>query len=271
VKKNIRFLLFFLVIGLLLSWPIHSLLTNLERPAEEKQLAALDDIAHQMLDAARKGDLESARQRVRMLAEQFPHLQLPETLRIESLNAVTQSILAARNGLNNTALDEQQLLEHATRVRVVIDALTHDHQPMWRGYYTSVSAQLQDLLESAVRRDYAHFREQYEENSRLYHVIRPAMTIHLPEQQLKKIDSAYDAISKEMRNSKIEWNQIRSALRELQTSMQEAFIGEDKSTIAYLISSESPFGLIFSIVAAVLMTLAYVAWKKYQGQFRTVS
>ncbi|MEJ8544839.1 sporulation protein YpjB [Brevibacillus borstelensis] len=271
MKKNIRFLLFFLVIGLLLSWPIHTLLTNVERPAEKEQLAALDDIAHHLLDAARKGDLESAQRQIRMLADQFPHLKLPETLRIESLNAVTQSILAARNNLNNSEVSEQQLLWHATRVRVVVDALTHEHQPMWRGYYTSVAAQLQDLLEAAVKRDYVHFREQFEENSRLYHVIRPAMTIHLPESQLKKIDTAYDAISKDLRNSKIEWNQIRSSLRELQTSMQEAFIGEDKSTIAYLIGSESPFGMIFSIVAAVVMALAYVAWKKYQGQFRTVS
>ncbi|QQE72733.1 sporulation protein [Brevibacillus composti] len=271
MKKNIRFLLFFLVIGLLLSWPIHTLVTKLGRPAEVQQLAELDEIAHRFLLAAKKGDVEDAQQQILLLAEKFPKQKLPQTLRIESLNAVTQSILAARNNLNSKSISEQQLLWDATRVRVVVDALTHDHQPMWRGYYSSFSSQLHDLLLAAVERDYAHFREQFEENSRLYLAIRPAMTIHVAEGQLKRMDAAYDAISKEIRNSKIEWNQVRSYLRELQASTQTAFIGEDRSTLASLIMSDSPAGMMLSVLTAVVMALGYVAWKKYKGQFRTVS
>ncbi|USG63486.1 sporulation protein YpjB [Brevibacillus ruminantium] len=271
MKKNIRFLLFFLVFGLMLSWPIHALVTKLARPAEEQQLAELDEIAHRLWMAAQKGDLEQSQQQIQILAERFPHQKLPNTIRIESLNAVTQSILAARNNLNSKAINDQQLLWHATRVRVVVDALTHDHQPMWRGYYQSFSNQLQDLLKSAVERDYPHFREQFEENSRLYLVIRPAMTIHLPESELRKLDTAYDAISKEIRNSKIEWNHVRSQLRELYANTQSVFIGEDRSAIAYLIMQDSPVGMMISIMTAVIVTLGYVAWKKYKGQFRPIT
>lgn len=59
MKKNIRFLLFFLAIGLFLSWPIHSLYSKLNQPIEAQQLVALDQIANDFLNYAKKGILKA--------------------------------------------------------------------------------------------------------------------------------------------------------------------------------------------------------------------
>ncbi|TRY28166.1 sporulation protein [Brevibacillus sp. LEMMJ03] len=268
MKKNIRFLLFFLIIGLMLAWPIHTLINRLDRPAEEKQLAALDHIAQELLTHTKKGELEEAQEKIRLLAERFPQQRLPVSLRIDSLNAVTQSILAAKNSFAMSSTSDQ-LLWHATRVRIAIDALTHDHQPMWRSYYVSYATQMQNLMESAVERNFDQFRQQFDENTRLYLAIKPAMSIHLREEQIKQIDAAYDLISKELRRSRIEWQMVRNALRDLNGTMQSAFIGKDQSAIALLIHPASPFPVFVAIVGAVLLTLAYVAWKKYRGQMHS--
>lgn len=270
MKKNIRYLLFFLVIGLFLSWPIHNLYSKLDQPVEEKQLAALDQIAHELLTHVKKGDIENAQKRIIQLAEQFPNQHLPMPIRIESLNAVTQSILAAKQSFASANASEQQLLWHATQVRVAIDALTHLHQPMWRSYYSSFATQVQNLQQSAVERNYAQFREQFDENYRLYLAIKPAMSIQLPEEQMASISQAYDVISKEMRKAQIDWQQVREALRDLNGSMQLAFVGEEKSTFARLIMRpDSPLTMIISVGIALLIGLSYAAWRKYEGEFRS--
>jgi len=92
------------------------------------------------------------------------------------------------------------------------------------------------------------------------------MSIHLREEQIRQIDAAYDLISKELRRDRIEWQMVRNALRDLNVTMQAAFIGKDQSTIAQLMRPASPFPMFVAIVAAVVLTLAYVAWKKYRGQ-----
>ncbi|KQL49320.1 sporulation protein [Brevibacillus choshinensis] len=270
MKKNIRYLLFFLGVGLFLSWPIHNLYSKLDQPIEEKQLAALDQVAHELLTNVKKGDIENAQKRIVQLAEQFPNQHLPIPIRIESLNAVTQSILAAKQSFASTNVSEQQLLWHATQVRVAIDALTHVHQPMWRSYYPSIATQVQNLQQSAVERNFTQFREQFDENYRLYLAIKPAMSIQLPEGQMSSISASYNVISKEMRNSQMDWQLVREALRDLNGSMQAAFVGEEKSTFALLMMRpDSPMVMIVSVGIALLIALSYVAWKKYDGQIRS--
>ncbi|KZE55492.1 sporulation protein [Brevibacillus parabrevis] len=270
MKKNIRFLLFFLAIGLFLSWPIHSLYSKLNQPIEAQQLVALDQIANDFLNYVKKGDIEGAQERIVQLAEKFPNQHLTSPLKIESLNAVTQSILAAKKSFSSANVSEQQLLWHATQVRVAIDALTHEHQPMWRSYYPSLVTQVQNLQQSAVERNFTQFREQFDENYRLFLAIKPGMSIQLPEEQLASISSAYDVISKEMRNAQMDWQLVREALRELNGSIQTAFVGEEKSTFARLMMRpDSPMRMLLSIAIALVAALAYVAWKKYDGEMRS--
>jgi len=270
LKKNIRFLLFFLIIGLFLSWPIHNLYSKLDQPIEEKQLAALDQIAHELLSYAKKGDFEGAQQRIKELADRFPNQQLPVPIRIESLNAVTQSILAAKKSFASTNVSEQQLLWHATQVRVAIDALTHMNQPMWRSYYPSLANQVQNLQQSAVERNFFQFREQFDENYRLFLAIKPAMSIQLPEEQMSSLANAYDVIYKEMRNTKMDWQVVREALRDLNGSMQLAFVGAEESTFARLMMRpDSPLVMLLSVAIALLIALSYAAWKKYDGEIRS--
>lgn len=270
MKKNIRFLLFFLAIGLFLSWPIHSLYSKLNQPAKEQQLVVLDQIATEFFTYAKKGDLEGAQQRIIQLAEKFPNQQLTYPIRIESLNAVTQSILAAKKSFASANASEQQLLWHATQVRVAIDALTHEHQPMWRSYYPSFVTQVQNLQQSAVERNFHQFREQFDENYRLFLAIKPGMSIQLPEDQLDSISAAYDMISKEMRNTHMDWQLVREALRDLNGSIQSAFVGDEENTFARLMMRpDSPLAILLSISVALVAALAYVAWKKYNGAIRS--
>ena len=270
MKKNIRYLSLFLVIGLLLSWPIHTLYTKLERPDEEKKLLEMDRLADDLLDHVRKGDLARAQERIEQLAERFPRQSLPLPIRIESLNAVTQSILAVRQSIQSPHMNEEQLLWDATRVRVAIDALIHHHQPLWKNYYTAFFMQMQNLQKSAVERDFKTFHEQFEDNHRLFLVIKPAMSIQLSESTLKEISSAYERISKEMRSSEKDWQLVRESLRELNSLMQTAFVGEDTGAfVRLMMRPDSPVLITCSIVIALLLSLTYVAYRKYQAEFST--
>ena len=270
MKKNIRYLLFFLTIGLLLSWPIHTLYTKLDRPEEEKRLYEMDRIASDLLEYVRKGDMVGAQESIEKLSMRFPNQSLPVPIRIETLNAVTQSILAAKQSILSPNESTEQLLWHATRVRVAIDALTHQHQPMWRNYYTAFLTQVQNLQQSAVERDFETFHEQFEEHYRLFLAIKPAMSIHLAETKMTAISTAYEQINKEMRKGEKDWQLVREALRDLHGLMEGVFVGEEKSAFARLMMRpDSPMLIMSSIIIAVLLSLAYVAYRKYQAEFRS--
>lgn len=266
MKRNGIILYSLLLIGLLMAWPIGYFVSQLEKPAAQDQLTQLDKMAGDLLQFTKKGDMEAAHLTIKKLAESFPKQTLPVSIRIESLHAVTQSILAAKKEFASTKTDEGRLLWYATQVRVAIDSLSNSKQPMWRTYYSSIANQMQNLLHTAVERDIAQFRVQFEENYRLYLAIKPAMSVQLKEEQMNQINAAYELLSKELRNDPLEWQTIREALRELNSGMQAAFIGEDKSAMAGPPGSGSPLTLIFSIAAAVSMALAYVGWKKYSGE-----
>jgi sporulation protein YpjB len=266
LRKNGKILFGLLLIGMLLAWPIGFLLSKMEKPAGQEQLVELDKLAEELLTQTKKGDMESAQRQIKKLAEKFPKQTLPLEIRIESLHAVTQSILNAQKAFDSAKGEESKLLWHATQVRVAIDALRHAERPMWRDYYSSYATQMQNLLQSAVERDAVQFRAQFDENHRLFLAIKPAMSIQLSEQQMNQIEAAYELVSKEIRKESIEWQTVREALRELSGIMQTAFIGEDKSALALLMRPGSPLTLIASVSAAVILTLAYVAWKKYAAE-----
>lgn len=266
MKKNMKILLFLLIVGLLLAVPISNFFQFFDVPPNQEQLGKLDKLADEMLVATKKGDMDTARIRLNRIAEMFPNQTLPVTIRIESLNAITQSILAAKQTFSTAKEAEEVYIWHATRVRVAIDALSHEHQPMWKNYYSSYSDQMQHLLQTSVERNVDAFRAQLEENYHLFLAIRPAMSIHLKEQQMNLITSSYEHLMKEMKSESPEWQLVRDTLRELHATMQEAFSGNEKSAWGTLMEPGSPFMLIMTIALAVTLTLTYVAWKKYAGE-----
>lgn len=263
MRKNIKILLLLVITGLVLSWPMYSFLSSMEKSEEQPQFSQVDKLAEELLTLTKKGEMEQARAKIQSLAELFPSQTLPVSIKIESLNAVTQSILAARNVFTSGKADDAKLLWHATQVRVAIDALTHQNQAMWRNYYAPFVSQMQNLLQASVERDAGELRDQFAENYRLFLAIKPAMSVQLPEAEMEKISGAYESLVKEIRNETVDWQLVRETLRELNGTISSAFLGEDKHALSDWIDSRSLIMLSTSIGTLVSMTLAYVAWRKY--------
>ncbi|MBO8162976.1 MAG: sporulation protein [Brevibacillus sp.] len=239
---------------------------QLETEPEHQHMQQLDKLAEDFYQSTKQGDVERSRQQIDKIAELFPNITLPVTIRIESLNAVTQSILAAKQMFASPRVNEERLLWHATQVRIAIDALHHLHQPLWKQYQSSYMNQLHHLMEAAVQQDLNQFRAQFDENYYLYLVIRPGMGIHVKDQQMNTIDSAYDSVIRALRHTAPDWQVIRDGLRQLSAAMQAAFGGEERTAMGGPYVPASPYMLIFSVTAAVVLTLTYVGWKKYRAE-----
>lgn len=266
MNKNVALLFILLLIGFLLAWPITVLVEQLRKEPELKQLGELEQLAEDFLQATREGDYDRSQRQIAKIAELFPNLTLPVTIRIESLNAITQSILAARQMFASSHVNEEKLLWHATQVRIAIDALHHKHQPIWKSYYPSMSKQLQHLYKAAAERDLTVLREQLAEQYQLYLAIRPAMSIQTKLPHIYAMDAAYEQLSKEMRSETPDWQVVHDTLQRLSTVVQEVFLGEERSALGGLWVAGSPFALITSVAVVVLLPLVYVGWKKYTAR-----
>lgn len=268
LQKSTRILLLLVVSGLLLSWPISYFFIKWEELPGQEELRELDQLAEELLTSTKKGDYDFAREHMQLLAQRFPNQVLPAAIRLESLNALTETILAAKQQFLTPQVQEEKLLWHAIQVRLAMDALTHPNQPMWREYQTSFFQQLQQMMEAAVERKGEELRHLLDDNYQLFLAIRPAMGVQISEKLMTRISSAYGSILKELRSQSLDWLIIRDALRELNGAMQEVFLGEDKSASGDLMAPGSPFSLIVSITAFVTLALTYVGWKKYVAEHR---
>ncbi|WP_232696369.1 sporulation protein YpjB [Brevibacillus daliensis] len=255
-----------LFVAILVVLPISYYVIEQNRPPEEKELAQLDKLASSVLRATEKGDLETAKQDVSQLAMLFPNKTLPISIKIESLNAVTQTILSAKKAYSNPTVTQNQLIWHATQVRLVVDALHQPKNPLWQTYYESYSQQMQHLLLSAVERNKEAVLTQFEENYQLYLALRPAMTIQVKENTMQIITNQYEGITRQIRDSKWDWQVLRASIRELHNAMQDAFIGEEQTAIGSSQNGEdSIYFIMVWLGALILLSLAYVAWIKYSA------
>lgn len=268
MRKSTRILLLLVVVGLLLSWPISYFFIKWEELPGQEQLVELDKLAEELLTSTKKGNYDFAREKIQLLAQRFPNQTLPMPIRIESLDALTETILVAKQLFMSPQASEEKLLWHATQVRIAIDALNHKNQPMWRDYQTPFFNQMQHMMKAAVEREADELRSQLDENYQLFLAIRPAMSVQISEKQMSRIGAAYGYILKELRSQSLDWIIVRDALRELNGVMQEVFLGEDKSANSNMLVTGSPFTLIVTMTALVTLVLTYVGWKKYLAENR---
>lgn len=265
LKKNMKILMLLLFTVLVLSWPIAFFLGMLDQSVEEDNFAQVDRLASELLALTKKGEHDLARAKLQRLAEIFPHQTLPVSIRIESLNAVTQSILAALHVFASSQSDDNKLLWHATQVRVAIDALAHTNHPIWRNYHSSYISQVQNLLQASVERDVPTLRDQFAENYRFYLALKPAMSVQLSEMQMEVINQSYELLVKEIRKDALDWQIVRELLRELNGAISLAFLGEDKHALGNWLGRGQLVIMIASVSTMVTMTLCYVAWRKYSA------
>ncbi|AMA73550.1 MULTISPECIES: sporulation protein YpjB [Aneurinibacillus] len=226
----------------------------------------MDQLSQDIYQLTKEEKYSEAKQSLTELGVLFAETKPPKGLSLEAVNALSDTILKAKRAFAAVEPESDRLLWHALQVRLSIDSLTHERQPLWKNYYNSYKEHINKMILLAAGRKESDFSRTFMQNLQLYQTLKPAFTVSATAQQIEMLYSIYSFLLQETRKAQYNWDAIANALNELNRVVDAIFVGEDTSAFALGMPPESPF-LIIALFASVIFTaLGYVGWKKYKAE-----
>ncbi len=251
-----------ILIVLIVSYMIFSQAFAIEQPSQE-----LDQLSKQVYDLTKTKQYEKAKEKMDELAKVFTAQVSDKNPDIESLDIMTRTIVQGKRAFAMVELDDDRLNWHALQIRLMTDALTHQHQPLWKNYYKTYMEQVNLMISSVSRREADGFREALEKNYQLYATLRPAVAVSHSISTVEMMDSLYQFLHNKKKNPHSSWEELNGGLTQLKESVEQLFSANSRDAYSP-VNGSSPLGIIIAVAAMVLSTLTYVGWKKYKGERR---
>lgn len=227
--------------------------------ANNETWAYLDNIVDQALLLTKQEKYEEAKQLLTHFSDQFIKTHpKDENITMNDLRVITISTDEAIKAVTAVSLQPTERIRKVTQLRLAIDALHSDHQPLWRDMEKSVIKSFEHLKEAALSGDKEKLKLQFNQFSSIFDTIYPSLVIDLDPEEISRLDShlrfleTYDRISEQ--NKKEHLAMMETELLKLfgRVTDDEA----DPSLIWVMITTGS----------VIFATLVYVGWRKYKGE-----
>ncbi|WP_174733997.1 sporulation protein YpjB [Mesobacillus harenae] len=237
------------------------LLAPLSPYAEKKSpVEKLDNLSNEALQMVKLHRYSDARKLLDYFSEQFlaaAGQDRPFTM--DELRIITVSHNHAVEAAVSASMDHDERMNRITQFRLVIDAVSSTHQPLWAELEGPIMNVFMDVKEAAGMGDNIRFEENLDSFLALYNVIHPSMKIDLTPEQVQRIDARINFL-----------DHYRSQVLAKPSSQKEldAIEGDLKKIFDQMTEDEadpSLWWVIISTGSLIILTLSYVGWRKYKG------
>lgn len=155
--------------------------------------------------------------------------------------------------VNDTSIGRVEKLHNAMSLVIALDALENNEQPIWE----KTKESLHDTVESVLAEGIAS-ESKREEIISQWEILQPTLSIMLEEEDYYELVSAYNRLYDVRNETNMEPFQV--VFR--QAELMDIVIPAEQGT--YL----SFYWIILIVGGVIILTLTYVAWRKYKGQKR---
>lgn len=221
----------------------------------------LDEHSEQLYQQTVEGDVISALQTLTKMEQLLREPGMFDHMAVEPVEAVTDTVILVKGELHRAQLQQEQLIHTASKLRLVMDAVTHPKKAMWLQYEHVLHQEMSDMLQSETK-------EQWDQRSRSWvtHVDRilPAVTIQRPVETVEMMRSLM-ALVKQSYSANINMDQAKSALRDAEEMWMRALFGNNGEAPTWASAGELgiPWRFVMWIGCIVSVSLAYVGYVKY--------
>ncbi|HJV46387.1 MAG TPA: sporulation protein YpjB [Bacillota bacterium] len=226
--------------------------------------ATLDQLSEQLLELTEQGKFAEAKQRLDELSSLYPQVGA-QKLSIEALAIVSETLVNAKRSFAAVRPDKNAMLWSANQVRLLMDALTHPNQPMWKSYHSIYRNQIDKMIAAVDKGDSKSFNNELKDNLNLYNLLRPCFAIHQTPQTIEMMDSLYNFLVKRTQLEQLNGTEVHSSLEQLRQVSDGVFLGKEQNTLSLTLSSNSPITMITIMSSILLSVLTYVGWRMYCG------
>lgn len=223
----------------------------------------LDKMTDQALMLTKQQKYVEAKQKLETFSNQFIKTYPKENhITMNDLRVISISTIEAINALTAVSLEHQERVRKVTRLRLALDALHSDHQPLWKGMEQEVLASFEQMKNAALDNDNETFKLQFNSFSMNIDTIYPSLVIALDPDIISRLDShirflaTYDRVTKQNKEEH---------LKIMEKDMYKLF-GKTIEDV----TDPSLIWVMITTGSIILAALLYVSLKKYTAEKITI-
>ncbi|MBD3110407.1 sporulation protein YpjB [Bacillus sp. AGMB 02131] len=155
--------------------------------------------------------------------------------------------------------EHNEKVNSATKLRLVVDAVHTDSQPLWTNMEEQMMGAFQDAIRAAGEHDEAMFESELDRLLEQYDLIYASLQVDFHPETVQMLDSKFyyiDQYRPQVYLNGVEQQELAVLKYEMQSLFDE--MEEDEA-------DPSLWWVIISTGSVIITTLSYVGWKKYRG------
>ncbi|WP_078380203.1 sporulation protein YpjB [Sutcliffiella halmapala] len=250
--KRIIVLLLFLLLIIPTSFDAHS-----HTEVQPLKLNILTDDALQLVKNERYVEAHNL---LDIFSDEFTKVMMEErTMTMDQIRIITIVHDQSMAAMADLTLPHEEKVRAITRLRLVVDAMTSEHQPLWTEMEGSIMATFNQLKDSVEIRDSSSYQQLYQRLLLNYNLIHPSLRMDVKPEYIQKVDAHIDYLY-EYRNELLSSSQSAEELQVIEADLKALFteLKEDET-------DPSLIWVMISTGSIIFLTLFYVGWRKYQA------
>ncbi|KMK76419.1 sporulation protein YpjB [Alkalihalobacillus pseudalcaliphilus] len=221
----------------------------------------LNKTTDQVLLYVKAENFEQAKIELAFFSNQFLQLNFQdESLSMNDLRTVANTLEKTEEALAALQLDFSERVLYATSLRLTVDALSSEYEPLWLYTEPTVKGSLDYMLTSLQQEEIQQFQYGVGDFIRQYEMLRPALYIDLEQEQLMRVDSQIRYLETLM-NEEAD-NDVVTAHVELISNEWDLLYERVKEEN----SDPSFIWVVLTIGGMIFFSLIYVGFRKFQAE-----
>ncbi len=178
---------------------------------------------------------------------------------MNELRIITVAHSEAIEATANTEIQHEEIMNRVTKFRLVVDAISSSHQPLWTEMEEPIMTVFQNAKEAVHNGNSVDFHANFNSFLSLYEMIYPSLKIDLSREQIQRLDAKVNYIDKyrpQVFAKEVNQQELDALGNQLQTIFDD--MTEDEA-------DPSLWWVIISTGSTIILTLSYVGWRKFIG------
>jgi sporulation protein YpjB len=225
---------------------------------EQAEWSEINDLTSEVWELGKIEHYDEAADVLKYATENISQAREVIALRPDQQRIVEYTLSDALMSLQNPEWSKDKKLNKLTEVRLLVDALQTDFEPLWKKTGLMMLEPFITMEKGISNHDADSFHQAANLLLQRYETVRPALSVDLETKEIERLDEHVSFVDKN--RSAIMSNEDQQKQLEVAAADFEALFFAKKDN-----SEPSLFWLIFSIGGIISSTLFYVGWRKYKG------
>ncbi|MDR7072525.1 sporulation protein YpjB [Fictibacillus barbaricus] len=224
----------------------------------QKEWSEINELTAEIWELGKIEHFDEAADVLKFAAKDITNTGEVITLRPDQQRMVDYTLSDALMSLKNPEWTKENKLNKLTEVRLLVDALQTDYEPLWKKTGLMILEPFISMEKGINKNDSSSFHQAVNLLLQRYETVRPALSVDLSTKELARLDEHVSFV--DLNRSAILTDENHQKQLEVAAADFEALFFAKKDN-----SEPSLFWLIFSIGGIISSTLFYVGWRKYKG------